>query len=87
MPVQLMQKDKTGLVKATSVRRVRLPPLSVVVVECAVSKELPDFILEPVDNSPQGVLPSRSFNKSGKSGLINMTPLDGSWQLLPSRLR
>ena len=84
MPVQLMQKDKTGLVKATSVRRVRLPPLSVVVVECAVSKELPDFILEPVDNSPQGVLPSRSFNKSG---LINMTPLDGSWQLLPSRLR
>ena len=52
-----MHKDKTGLVKAGSARRVRLPPLTVVVVECAVSKELPDFILEPVDNSPLGVLP------------------------------
>ena len=46
-PLQLMHKDKTGTVKAMSVRRVRLPPLSVGVVECAVSKELHDFILEP----------------------------------------
>ena len=87
VPVQLMHKDKAGSFEEVSARRVRLPPLTVVVVECAVSKELSDFILEPVDNSPQGVLPSRSFNKSGKSGLINMTPLDGSWRLLPSRLR
>ena len=43
------------------------------VVECAVSKELPDFILEPVDNSPLGVLPACSFNKSVKWGLTNMT--------------
>ena len=84
VPVQLMHKDKTGSLEEVSARRVSLPPLS---VECAVSKKLPDFILEPVDNSPQGVLPSHSFNKSGKSGLINMTPLDGSWRLLPSRLR
>ena len=62
--------------KAVSVHMGRLPPLSEGVVECAVSKELPDFILEPVDNSPLGVLPARSFNKSGKSGklcLIYMT--------------
>ena len=80
VPVQLMHKDITGSLEEVSARRVRLPPLSVGVVECAGSKELPDFILEPVDNSPQGVL--RSLNKSGKSGLINMTPLDGSWRLL-----
>ena len=87
VPVQLMHDDKTGSVKAVSARRGRLPPLTMVVVECAVSKELPDFILEPVDNSPQGVLPSRSFNKSGKSGLITMTPLDRTWLLVLSRLR
>ena len=85
VPVQLMHKDKAGSFEEVSARRVRLPPLTVVVVECVVSMELPDFILEPVDNSPQGVL--RSLNKSEKSGLINMTPLDGSWRLLPSRLR
>ena len=72
-----MHKDKTGSLEEVSARRVGLPPLTVGVVECAVSRELPDFILEPVDNSPQGVLPSRSFNKSGKLGLINMTLLDG----------
>ena len=66
VPVQLMHKDKTGSVKAVPVRRVRLPPLSVGVVECVVSKELPDFILEPADNSPLGVLPARSFRKSVK---------------------
>ena len=46
VPVLLMHKDKTGSVKTVSVRRVRLPPLWVGVVECAVSKELPDFLLE-----------------------------------------
>ena len=38
-----------------------------------MSKELPDFIREPVDNSPLGVLPVRSFSKTGKSGLTSMT--------------
>ena len=63
------------------------------VVECAVLKELSDFILEPVDNSPLGVLPERSFNKSVKSGLTNMTQWSHvfkaglSWQLLLSRLK
>ena len=46
VPVQLMHKDKTGSLEEVSARRVSLPPLSVVVVECAVSRELPDFILE-----------------------------------------
>ena len=87
VPVQLMHKDKTGSLEEVSARRVRLPPLSMIVLECAVSKQLPDLMFEPVDNFPQGVLPSCSFNKSGKSGLISMTPLDGSWRLLPSRLR
>ena len=76
MPVQLMHKYKKGSVKAVPVRRVRLPLPSVEIVECAVSEELPDFILEPVDNFIPGVLPASSFNKSGKSGklcLINMT--------------
>ena len=71
-PVLLMHKNGVGSVKAVSVRRVRLPPFSVGVVELSVSREL----LEPVDNFPSSVLPARSFNKSGKSGklcLINMT--------------
>ena len=54
VPVQLMHKDKTGSLEEVSARRVSLPPLSVVVVECAVSRELPDFILEPVDNFTPG---------------------------------
>ena len=58
VPVQLMHKDKTGSLEEVSARRVSLSTLSVGVVECAVSKELPDFILEPVDNSPPEVLPS-----------------------------
>ena len=71
-PVLLMHKNGVSSVKAVSVRRVRLPPFSVGVVEFSVSREL----LEPVDNFPSSVLPARSFNKSGKSGklcLINMT--------------
>lgn len=75
-PVQLMHKSGVSSVKAVSVRRVRLPPFSVGIVECSASRELPEFILEPVDNFPSGVLPARSFNNSGKSGklcLINMT--------------
>ena len=63
-PVQ--HKNWVGSLKAVSVRRVLLPPFSVGVVEFSVARELPDFILEPVDNFPPGVLPSRSFNKSGK---------------------
>ena len=66
VPVQLMHTDKTGSVKAVSVRRVHLPPLWVGVVQCAVLEGLSDFILEPMDNFPAGVLPGRSFNKSGK---------------------
>ena len=71
-----MHKNGVDSVKAVSVRRVRLPPFSVGVVEPSVSRELPDFILEPMDNFPPGLLLSRSFNKSGKFGklcLINMT--------------
>ena len=52
VPVLLMLKNKTGSVKTVSVRRLRLPHVSVGVVECAVSRELSDFILEPVDNPP-----------------------------------
>ena len=73
VPVQLIHKDKIGSVKAVSVRRVRLTPLSVGIVECAVLEELPDLSL---NRWMTGVLPARSFNKSGKSGklcLINMT--------------
>ena len=96
-PVQLMHKNRVGSVKAVSVRRVRLSPFSVGIAECSVSRELPDFILEPVDNFPSGVLPVRSFKTSGKSGklcLINMTQrrhvfkaIDRSWRLLPLCLR
>ena len=88
MPVQLMPKDKTGSVKAVTVRRVRLPPMSVGVVECAVSRELPDFILEP-DNYPPGMLPARSFNNSVKWGKLCLMclKLDMSWRPLQSRLK
>lgn len=73
---------KTGSVKAESVHRVRLPPLSVGVVQRAVLRELIDFILEAVDNFPPGALPARSLNKSGKLdklGLINMTQFNRHW--------
>lgn len=52
VPVQLMPKDKVCSVKAVSILRVRLPPLSVGLVECSLLRELSDFILEPVDNFP-----------------------------------
>ena len=54
MPIQLMHKDKADSVKAVSVRGVHLSPMSVGVAECVVSRELPDFILEPVDNFTPG---------------------------------
>lgn len=38
VPVQQMHKDKIGSVNAVSVRRVRLPPLSAEIVDCAVSE-------------------------------------------------
>lgn len=63
--------------RALAVRRVRLPPLSVSVIDCEVAKDLPDYILEPMNDFPVGVLPSHTFNKSGSKGkmcLINMTP-------------
>ena len=37
-PVQLMHKNGVSSVKAVSVRNVRLPPFSVGVVECSVSR-------------------------------------------------
>ncbi len=58
-------------------RRVRLPPLSVGVIDCEITDEISDFVLEPLDEFPVGVIPSMSFNKSGKRGklcLMNLTP-------------
>lgn len=62
--------------QAFSVRRVRLPPLSVGVIDCEITNEISDFILGPLDDFPVGVIPSRPFNKSGTRGklcLMNLT--------------
>ncbi|XP_062613888.1 uncharacterized protein LOC134275637 [Saccostrea cucullata] len=77
MTIQAMHKANTNSVQGVTVRRVRLPPLSVGVIDCNIEKELPDFILEPTNNFPVGVSPSRTFNQTGNKGklcLINMTP-------------
>lgn len=74
--IQPMHKARAGSVQAVSARRVHLPPLSPGVIDCTVQGDLTDFILEPVDKFPPGVLPSRSINPAGKNGkicLINMT--------------
>lgn len=46
------------------------------VIDCKITNEISDFILEPLGEFPVGVIPSRSFNKSGTRGklcLINLT--------------
>lgn len=76
LTIQPMFKANSPSVQAVSVRRVRLPPLSVGVIDCEITDEIPDFILEPLDEFPVGVIPSRSFNKSGTRGklcLMNLT--------------
>ncbi|XP_052681414.1 uncharacterized protein LOC128162302 [Crassostrea angulata] len=63
--------------QAVSVRRVRLPPLSVVVIDCGITDEILEFILEPLDKFSVWVISSRSFNKSetrGELWLMNLTP-------------
>lgn len=55
---------------------MRLPPLFLGVIDCKITNEISDFILEPLDEFPLRVIPSRSFNKSGTRGklcLINLT--------------
>lgn len=47
------------------------------VIDCEITDEISDFILEPVDEFPVGAILSRSFNKSGTRGklcLMNPTP-------------
>lgn len=74
----MFKADPNSLFMQTvSMRRVRLPPLSVGVIDCELTDEISDFVLEPLDEFPVGVIPSRSFNKSGKRGklcLMNLTP-------------
>lgn len=46
-------------------------------IDCEITNEISDFILEPLDEFPVVEIPSRSFNKSGtrdKLCLINITP-------------
>lgn len=57
---------------------MHLPPFSVGVIDCELTYEISDFILELLDEFLVGVIPSRSFNKSGTRGklcLMNFTPI------------
>lgn len=64
-------------ISAVTVSRVRLPPMSVKVVECLLPSELSEFILEPSTDIPPGVAIAKSFNAPGRRGklcVMNLTP-------------
>ena len=63
-------------INAVSVRRLRVPPLSAQVIECALDAKLGHFMLEPVSGFPDGILFAISLNSSGERGkicVVNMT--------------
>lgn len=70
LTIQPMFKVNSLSVQAFSVRRVRLPPLSVGVIDCKITGEMLDFMLQPIHEFPVGVIPSRSLNKSGTKGML-----------------
>lgn len=47
-------KANSPLVQVFSVRRVRLSPLSVGMIDCEITGEMSDFILKPIDEFPKG---------------------------------
>uniref|UniRef100_K1REW0 Nattectin n=1 Tax=Magallana gigas TaxID=29159 RepID=K1REW0_MAGGI len=59
-------KASSPSMQAVSVRRMRaFIPLFVGGIDCKITSELPDVILEPLDEFSVGVIPSRPYNKSG----------------------
>lgn len=65
-----MFKSNSPSVQAFSIRRVRLPPLSVEVIDCKIIGNISDFMLEPIDKFPVGVIPSRSFEILDQGGKL-----------------
>ena len=57
-------------INAVSVRRLRVPPLSAQVIECALDAKLGHFMLEPMSGFPDGILFAISLNSSGERGKI-----------------
>lgn len=55
---------------AVSSRRVRIPPHTAQVIECDLANEMPDFIIEPANVFPMGIVASRTYNASGIRGKL-----------------
>uniref|UniRef100_A0A8W8MKS2 C2H2-type domain-containing protein n=1 Tax=Magallana gigas TaxID=29159 RepID=A0A8W8MKS2_MAGGI len=67
--------DKLVLI-AVSSRRVRIPSHTAQVIEYDLANEMSDFIIEPANVFPLGIVASRTYNNSGNKGklcVINMT--------------
>lgn len=39
-------------------------------IECSLNSEMPDFIIEPANDFPSGILASRTYNASVKAGKL-----------------
>lgn len=64
------------VLNAVSSRRVRIPPHTAQVIECDLATEMSDFIIEPANVFPLGIVASRTNNASGNKGklcVMNMT--------------
>lgn len=74
LTIQPMFKANSPSMRAVSVRTVRLPPLSVGVIDCEISDDISDFILEPLNEFPVRVIPFNKSRTKGKLCLMNLTP-------------
>lgn len=66
------------VLNAVSCRRVRIPLHTAQVIECDLANEMSDFINEPVNVFPEGVVDSRTYSASGNKGklcVMNMTDI------------
>ena len=64
------------VLNAVSCRRAQIPLHTAQVIECDLANEMSDFIIEPANVFPLGIVASRTYNNSGNKGklcVINMT--------------
>ncbi|XP_061180635.1 uncharacterized protein LOC133189248 [Saccostrea echinata] len=72
----LSADETVPVLDAVSVRRVRVPPHTAQVIECALTSDMPEFMLEPASIFPPGIVASRTYNAAGnkaKLRILNLT--------------
>lgn len=73
---ELSTEASVPVLDAVSARRVRVPPHTAQVIECDLSADMPEFILEPTSIFPPGIVASRTYNAAGNKGklcILNLT--------------